>query len=129
MRKQCVYPEGKSDNAPYSPAVILGSLVFVSGQGPRDKKTGKIVEGFENQVVQAIENLKRTLEFCGSSLEKVLKVTLYLVDLDQFSVANAIYMKYFPLDAPARTCVQPSRLPNENQVEIDAIAYRASPTD
>ena len=75
MKKIPIVPPNVDPVGPYSPAVVFDSLVFVSGQGPRDLQSGELVDGFENQVRQALQNLKNVLESSGSSLENVLKVT------------------------------------------------------
>jgi 2-iminobutanoate/2-iminopropanoate deaminase len=108
---------------PYSQAVIVNGFVFVAGQiglvpGNRKMITG----GVESQAQQALENLKVILEEAGTSLENVVKVTIYLKDLDHFNQVNDVYAKFFVQDQPARTTVQVSRLPATADVEIDAIA-------
>lgn len=112
-----------SVEAPYSPAVICGDLVFVSGQVPVDPQSGEIVsEDFREQAEQVFVNLKSVLERAGSNSEKVVKTTAFLVDLNDFGVLNEAYKKHFPENRPARSCVEVSALPFGAKVEIEAIA-------
>ncbi|MEM1580887.1 MAG: Rid family detoxifying hydrolase [candidate division WOR-3 bacterium] len=110
-----------------SNAVIFENLIFVSGIGPRDPETGKIVEGgIREQTRRVMENIKAILEEADSSLENVLKCTVYLTDLNHYEEMNEVYSSYFNIP-PARTCVQVSKLPRPEEnvlVEIDAIAYK-----
>jgi 2-iminobutanoate/2-iminopropanoate deaminase len=110
-----------------SKAAILNDLVFVSGIGPHDPKTGKQVEGgIREQTKTVMELMKTVLKEAGSSLGNVLKCTVYLTDMNNYAEMNDVYSSYFKV-APARTCVQVSKLPRPDEncmVEIDAIAYR-----
>ena len=112
----------------FSKAVIFGDLVFLSGIGPRDPETGRIVEGgIKEQTKRVMDNMKAVLEEAGSSLEDVLKCTVFLTDMNLYSEMNEVYSSYFKTP-PARTCVQVSKLPRPDEnvlVEIDAIAYRS----
>lgn len=108
---------------PYSQAVIVNGFVFVAGQiglvpGNRKMITG----GVEAQAKQALDNLTAILEEAGTSLENVVKVTIFLKDLDHFQQVNDVYAKYFTDNQPARSTVQVSRLPATADVEIEAIA-------
>jgi 2-iminobutanoate/2-iminopropanoate deaminase len=123
MKKTIVLAE-EGVAAPYSPATVFRSFVFVSGQGPRNRHTKKLGKQFQDQMVQTMENLKWILQCNGSSMENVLKITMYLKDLNQYQAANRIYKRYFSGSLPARTCVEVARLPNDIQVEIEAIAFR-----
>lgn len=109
---------------PYNQAVRSGHLLFTSGQIPIDPKTGALVEGgIREQTIQVIENLKRVIEAAGSTLDKVLKTTVYLTDMADFPEVNTLYAEYFPEDtAPARSTVQVGALPKGARVEIDAVA-------
>lgn len=108
---------------PYSQAVIWQGLVFVSGQIPLDPLTGEMVEGdIAAQTERVLENLRAILEACGSSLDRVVKTTVYLVDLSDFPQMNEVYARYFPSAPPARATVEVSRLPRGARVEIEAIA-------
>lgn len=110
---------------PYAQAVRVGNLVFTSGQIPLDPVSGQVAAGgISEQTERVLENLKAILEEAGSSLDRVVKTTVYLKDLSDFSVMNAIYADYLESDgeAPARTTVEVSRLPRNVLVEIDAVA-------
>ena len=109
---------------PYSQAVVHGGLVFASGQIPLDPATGALVEGeVEAQAERVLQNLSAVLEAAGSSLDRVIRTTVYLVDLSLFPRVNAVYARFFPKDPqPARVTVQAAALPLSSQIEIDAIA-------
>lgn len=108
---------------PYSQAVIAGGLVFLSGQGPLDPATNRLVEGgIAAQTERVLENLKAVLEASGSSLGQVLKTTVFLKDLNDFRKMNEVYARYFPEDPPARATIEAARLPLDALVEIEAIA-------
>jgi 2-iminobutanoate/2-iminopropanoate deaminase len=108
---------------PYSQAVSHNGLLFLSGQIPLDPATGQLVEGdIAAQTGRVIENLKAVLEAAGSSLDQVLKTTVYLKDMGEFAKMNEVYGKYFPTASPARATVEVARLPRDVRVEIDAIA-------
>ena len=128
MAKQAVWPEaGPEVKGPYSPAVVCGDLVFVSGQGPVDPETGEVVRGKSvDEFRVAIDNVRIVLEAAGSSLDDVLKVTLYLADMDDFAAVNEVYSEYFGEVPPARTTLQAARLPLGIKVEIDVIASRTA---
>ncbi len=123
MLKQAVWTGNPSASAPYTPGVILGSLVFVSGQVPMDPETRQIVEGdFETHVRQCISNVERILKAAGTDLEHAVKVTVFLKDMDNFARLNAVYSQYWGDIRPARTCVEVARLPLDVDIEIEAIA-------
>jgi 2-iminobutanoate/2-iminopropanoate deaminase len=108
---------------PYSQAVVAGNLLFVSGQIPLDPATGEVVPGgVEEQVKRILENLEAILKAAGSGLDRVVRTTVFLVDLGEFPRMNEVYRSYFPAEAPARTTVEVSALPRGVRVEIDAIA-------
>jgi 2-iminobutanoate/2-iminopropanoate deaminase len=109
---------------PYSQAIVAGGFVFASGQIPLDPASGKLVEGdIEAQTARVLDNLRAVLEAAGSSLDRVVRASVYLVDLAVFPRMNAVYGRYFTADPkPARTTVQVAALPLGAQVEIDAIA-------
>ena len=110
---------------PYSQATALDRLVFTSGQIPIDPAVGKIAaETVEAQTRQVMENLKAVLEAAGSGLDKVIKTTCFLSDMGNFKAFNALYAEYFPVDAPARSCVEVACLPQNALVEVEAIAER-----
>ena len=109
---------------PLSQAIRAGEWLFASGQLGFDPKTGKLAEGgIRAETRQACENLKAILEAGGSSLEKVVKVTIYMVDLNELLAMNEVFSSYFPKDPPARTTFQAAGLVAGARVEIEAIAY------
>jgi 2-iminobutanoate/2-iminopropanoate deaminase len=108
---------------PYSQAIIHGGLVFLSGQGPLDPATGRIAgDDTAQQTERVLENLRAVLEASGSSLAQVLKVTVFLKDLNDFQKMNQVYSRFFPSEPPARATIQAARLPLDTLVEIEAIA-------
>lgn len=123
MRKIVVTENAPRAIGPYSQAVLANGFAFLSGQIPLDPATGQLVAGgVEAQTERVIENLKAVLEACGSSLEKVVKTTVFLRDMEEFSRMNEVYARYFPANAPARSTVQAARLPRDVNVEIDVVA-------
>ena len=124
-RERIATSNGPSAIGPYSQAVVAGELVFVSGQIPIDPARGALVEGdIAAQTDRVMKNLSAILEAAGSSLDKVVKTTVYLADLNDFTVMNETYGKYFKADPPARATVQVAKLPKGAAVEIDAIAVK-----
>jgi 2-iminobutanoate/2-iminopropanoate deaminase len=108
---------------PYSQAVISNGFAFLSGQIPLDPATNQLIEGgIAAQTERVLENLKGVLEAAGSSLDRVVKTTVYLKDMGEFGKMNEVYGRYFPTNAPARATVQAARLPRDVSVEIDCIA-------
>ena len=112
-------------NEPYSQAAILGHLVFVSGQLGIDPATGGLAgEDMASQTRQAMENVKRILEACGSSLRHVARCNLYLTDYNRLGEANAVYAEYFPEHKPAKTGVGVAQLWAGALIEIEVVAGR-----
>ncbi len=108
---------------PYSQAVRAGQFLFVSGQIALDPATGELNSpGIEEQTTRCLENLKAILAAGGSSLDKVVKVTVFLQDLADFERMNRVYASYFASQPPARACVQVARLPRGARIEIEAVA-------
>lgn len=108
---------------PYSQAIRAQGLVFVSGQIAIDPATGAVTEGgVVEQTERVLENIKAILEAAGSSLEKVVRTTVYLQSMNDFKAMNEVYARYFTKDPPARSTVEVSRLPRNVRVEIDVIA-------
>ncbi len=108
---------------PYSQAVRVKPFVFVSGQIPLDPETGKVVEGdVKNQTRQVLENIRNILTTAGSSLDNVVKTTIYLSNMSDYDSINEIYGNYFKDSRPARATVEVSRLPKDVSVEIEAVA-------
>jgi len=109
---------------PYSQAIVSNGVAYLSGQIPLDPKTGQIVEGdIAQQTERVFENIKGVLEAAGASFDTVLKTTVFLQDMSDFTRMNEIYARYFPKDPPARSTVQAARLPRDVRVEIECIAY------
>jgi len=110
-------------NSPLSQAIVAGDLVFTAGQLGIDPKTGQMVAGgIEEQTEQVLQNLTAVLEAAGSSPELVLKTTVFLTNMDDFSAMNAVYRRHFKQDFPARSTVQVSRLAANARIEIEVIA-------
>lgn len=108
---------------PYSQAVKVNGMVFCSGQIPIDVKTGEFVSNdVAEQTHQVLKNLSAVLEAAGSSLNNVVKTTVFLADMNDFTAVNEIYAGYFSDNKPARATVQAARLPRDARVEIDCIA-------
>jgi 2-iminobutanoate/2-iminopropanoate deaminase len=111
---------------PYSQGVVLGDLVFTAGQIPLDPVTGEVVAGpVGEQTALALRNLGAILEAAGSSLGRVVKTTVYLVDMGDFAPMNEVYSRAFGDHRPARSTVAVAQLPRGVRIEIDAIAVRA----
>lgn len=109
---------------PYSQALDLGDLVFVSGQIPVDPTTGTMPETIEAQATQSLTNLKHILEASGLTMQNVVKTTIFLADLADFAAVNAIYESFFTKPFPARSCVQVAAIPKGAKIEIECIAQR-----
>ncbi len=108
---------------PYSQAVTYNGIAYLSGQIPLDPATMQIVEGdIAVQTERVFENLKAVLEACGSSLDQVLKTTVFIKDMNEFAKMNEVYARYFTANTPARATVEVARLPRDVRVEIDCIA-------
>ena len=109
---------------PYSPGMTLDRLVFVSGQGGVDPKTGRLAADVEAQTEQCLKNVQTILEAIGSSLQAVLRCGVFLIDMGEFKKMNGVYARMFGDHRPARTTVQVAGLPGDGlRVEIDAVAY------
>jgi 2-iminobutanoate/2-iminopropanoate deaminase len=126
MQKEILINEhGPKAIGPYSPSVKVDKLIFISGQLPIDPKTGAIVQGeIEIQTRRSLDNLIDTLTPYGLSAQDVVKVTIFLDDMENFSKVNEVYGKYFTREFPSRSCVQVARLPKNAKIEIEAIAYK-----
>lgn len=122
--KQVIFTDKAPVETVYSQAIKYNNLLFLSGQIPVDPETKKVIDGtFEEQIRQTFSNIQAILEAGNSSLDKVLKVTVFLTDMDDFKIMNEIYAEYFKENKPARTCVQ-AKLPFNMKIEIDVIAYK-----
>lgn len=109
-------------NGIYTPAIVVGDLVFTSGQIGIDPKTGQLPEGFEAQFEQVFRNLTGVLEASGSNVENMVKATVFLADMNDYNKMNELYRAKFKGDPPARTTVQVAALPRAARIEIEAIA-------
>ena len=116
-----------TDNAPaaigpYSQAIKVGDMIFTSGVIPVDPKTGEIPKGSKAQARQAFINMKNLLEAAGSSMDKVVKTTVFIKEMNDFAAINEVYAEFFPEPYPARSCVEVARLPKDVMIEIEVIA-------
>jgi 2-iminobutanoate/2-iminopropanoate deaminase len=108
---------------PYSQAIRSAGLLFLAGQIPLDPATMQLVEGdIAKQTERALENIKAILTAAGSSLDRVVKTTVFLKDMNEFAAMNEVYGRFFPQNPPARSTVEAARLPRDARVEIEVIA-------
>jgi len=107
---------------PYSQGIKIGELIFTSGQLPVDPATGEMYTDVKKATAQALENVKAILEEAGSSMEKAVKVVVFLQDMADFAEVNEVYGTYFTENPPARSCYQVAKLPKDAIIEIEAIA-------
>ncbi|MBO5666993.1 MAG: RidA family protein [Firmicutes bacterium] len=108
---------------PYAQANIFGNLLFTSGQIPVDPETGLIPEGIEAQATQSLKNVQAVVEAAGSSMDKVIKTTVFLKDMNDFAAMNAVYATFFTEGQyPSRSAVEVARLPKDVLIEIEVIA-------
>ena len=107
---------------PYSQAIKCGSMVYVSGQLPLDPATGKFPESTPDQARQSLTNIKSILEAAGTSLDKVVRVGIFMTDLADFKPVNEVYATFFTENCPARSTVQVAALPLSAKIEIEAVA-------
>lgn len=126
MRKIVATDKAPAAIGPYAQANIVGDFVFTSGQVPLDPSTGELVEGgIEEQTRQALENVKAILEEAGSGMDKVIKTTCFLTDMNNFAKMNQVYATYFTEGAyPSRSAFEVGALPKGAMVEIEAIAMK-----
>lgn len=125
MRKIVATKAAPAAIGPYSQGNIFGNLIFTSGQVPLDPETGAIVgTTIEEQTEQVLKNVKAILEEAGSSMQNVLKTTVFIKNMNDFAAMNAVYAKYFTEGSyPSRSAVEVARLPKDVLVEIETIAY------
>lgn len=123
MKEPIVTDLGPKAIGPYSQAIRANGFVFVSGQIALDPRTQELVPGdIVVQTERVLENLRGILQAAGSSLDKIVRTTVFLADMSDFASMNQVYARYFRQDFPARSTVQAARLPRDVRVEIDAIA-------
>jgi 2-iminobutanoate/2-iminopropanoate deaminase len=109
---------------PYSQAIIHNNIIYVSGQGAIDPATKEISLGnIEHETRLAMENIRIILEEAGSSVDQILTVTAYLLDMEDYAGFNAVYKSYFTVDLPARTCIRAAELPFDTRVEVTVTAH------
>jgi 2-iminobutanoate/2-iminopropanoate deaminase len=123
MREVISTEKGPQAIGPYSQAIKANGFIFVSGQTAFDPASGKAMEGeTAKQTERTLENVKAILQAAGSSLDRVVKVGVFLKDMNDFTAMNEVYALYFPANPPARTTVEVARLPRDFLVEMDVIA-------
>lgn len=122
-KTQMTTADAPQNDNPYSQGILVDGFLFVSGFGPVDPETMTDIEGdIGEQTDRVVENLKAVVAQAGGTLDDIVKVTLYLNDLDDYDAVNAAYAEHFNEAPPARVCVETTRLPGDVSVEIDAIA-------
>jgi len=125
LKKKCIDNDFMLKAGPYSHIVEAGDFLFLTGIDPMDLERGLIIT---DDIVKAteivMENMKRSLESVGSSLAKVVKVTVFMRDMGDFAKLNEVYSKYFPVDPPARTCVAVKEVPGNFQLKVEAVAIK-----
>jgi 2-iminobutanoate/2-iminopropanoate deaminase len=127
QRERISTTDAPSAIGPYSQAIASGNLVFCSGQVALEPASGALVEGdVRAQTRRALENLSGVLNAAGSSLAQVVKTTVFLLTMGDFTAMNEVYAEFFPGDPPARSTIAVAELPKGARVEIEAIALRAS---
>jgi 2-iminobutanoate/2-iminopropanoate deaminase len=124
MRQAVASPGAPAAIGPYSQAIVAGPFLFCSGQIPLDPATGTVVDGgIVEQTRRVLENVGAVLATAGVSFESVVKTTVFLADMAEFSAMNEVYGQYFTAPAPARSTVQVARLPRDVRVEIEVVAH------
>ncbi len=119
----------KTDKAPaaigpYSQAIEVNGMVYTSGQIPVNPQTGEIPEGCVAQAKQALENLSNLLQAAGTGMDKVIKTTVFIKDMNDFAKINEVYATFFTDNFPSRSCVEVARLPKDVLIEVEAIALK-----
>ncbi|EFA89812.1 RidA family protein [Peptoniphilus lacrimalis] len=110
---------------PYSQAIEVNGLIFTSGQLPIIPESGELInDDIKKATARSLENIKEILQVAGSSLDKVVKVNIFLKDMNDFSSVNEVYSEYFTTNKPARSCVEVSKLPKDGIIEIEAVAEK-----
>lgn len=125
MDKKCINVEGMLKGGPYSQAVEVGNMLYLSGVVPINAQAGEfITDDIQRATECVLENIKKILDESGSSLDKVVKTNVYLKDMADFTAMNEVYEKYFTENQPARTCIAVKELPGNFQVEIEVVAFK-----
>ena len=122
MKKQIVCANALAAIGPYSQAIEINGMLFVSGQIGLDMKTGQIPDDITSQTENVFKNMRSIITEAGGSMDNVVKCSVFLKDMGEFTAMNEVYAKYFNEPYPARTTVEAARLPKDLKVEVDAIA-------
>lgn len=122
MKTTIASPNAPKAVGPYSQAILLNGVAYVSGQLPVNAQTGTMPETIEEQTRQSLTNIGHILHQAGLEMNDIVKTTVLLDDIKNFSAMNSVYAEFFPADKPARVCYQVAALPMGAKVEIDAIA-------
>lgn len=107
---------------PYSQGIVIGNLLYTSGQIPINVETGEMPSTIEDQTKISLRNVKAIVEEAGASMDNIIKTTVFLSDMNNFTKMNKVYEEFFSSDYPARSCVEVARLPKDALIEIEAIA-------
>ena len=124
MKKVISTPKAPAAIGPYSQAIEVNGMVYTSGVIPVVPETGEIPEGSAAQAEQAFANMKNLLEAAGTGMDKVVKTTVFIKEMNDFGAINEVYAKFFPSPYPSRSCVEVARLPKDVMLEIEAIASK-----
>lgn len=124
MKKEIATDNAPKAIGPYSQGIMYGDLIFASGQIPVNPANGEIPAGIKEQTKQVLENVSAILKSAGSSIENVIKTTVFIKNMNDFAEMNAVYETYFTKPFPARSTVEVARLPKDVLVEIEVIAYK-----
>ena len=124
MKKVISTDKAPAAIGPYSQAIEVNGMVYTSGIIPVVPATGEIPEGSVAQAEQAFTNMRNLLEAAGTGMDKVVKTTVFIKEMNDFTAINEVYQKYFTGDYPARSCVEVARLPKDVMLEIEAIALK-----
>ena len=125
MNKKAIDVDFLIKGGAYSHMIEAGGFLFITGMDPMDIEKGLIImDDIDKATELVLENMKRLLESVGSSLARVVKVTIFMKDMADFQKLNAVYARYFPKDPPARTCVAVKEVPGNFQLKIEAIAIK-----
>lgn len=125
MKKAISTDKAPAAIGPYSQAIEANGMVYTSGVIPVNPATGEIPDGVEAQAEQAFSNMAALLEACGTTMEQVVKTTVFIKEMNDFGRINEIYAKYFTGTYPARSCVEVARLPKDVLLEVEAVAVLA----
>jgi 2-iminobutanoate/2-iminopropanoate deaminase len=124
MKNVISTPKAPAAIGPYSQAIEVNGMVYTSGVIPVDPQSGAIPEGSKAQAAQALTNLSNLLEAAGTSMDNVVKTTVFIKEMDDFGTINEVYAGFFTGTFPARSCVEVARLPKDVLLEIEAVAIK-----